>query len=101
MSPCRVQCGEEAPHTPFLFMPRQKRLVTHTVAERKPSRHFPAILTVEAIEVTAQIQELAGRLGKILNIAKQEAGNRIVRYVCVEREESRLLKQIVDIHLRI
>ncbi len=60
---------------------------------------FVAVLAVEAVEVAAQIQKLTGGLAEVLNITQQEAGDRVVRHVRVEGEESRLLEEVVDIDL--
>ncbi len=54
----RIGCREEAAHAPLALMPREERFVTQAIANGEPPSQFPAVLTIDAVEVAAQVKEL-------------------------------------------
>ncbi len=67
-----IGAGKKLPCGPAFSCHGRKRFVTHAVDQGEPPSHLPVVLTIEALEVAAQIQKLARGLGKILYVPNRK-----------------------------
>src|SRR5579875_484198 len=97
-----VRCPKrrkEASHPPLDFAPRQEGFIANSVVQRKVAAGLPAVLNVGALKLAARIEKLSRRLIELVQIAEEKAGHGVAGDISVEVELSRLLKEVVDVHL--